>query len=225
MPTEPAWKRRFSAPRLLDFGFATNAPDRWAAVTNESGSWQAWSWDPADGRRVRISSDGIGAEEVHLTPDGDGVVWWLDETGDERGRWVVTPFAGGAWAPLLADVPDGWAMGISLVEGASAVGIATDDDYRVYVSRARRAGPRALPSRAAGRGRRGVAAGRRRPVRRRHAPVHPARRARRHRAPGPARPRRRERRHRRRPRRPREDGCGRRGRRSPATPDSRGGPR
>jgi dipeptidyl aminopeptidase/acylaminoacyl peptidase len=135
MPADPAWKRRFSAPRLYDFTFATHAPDRWAAVTNENGSWQASSWDPANDARVLVSTDGIGAEEVHLTPDGEGVVWWLDDTGDERGRWVVTPFAGGPWVPLLPDVPDGWTMGIALVPGVVAVGIATDDDYRIYVSR------------------------------------------------------------------------------------------
>ena len=139
MSTEPAWKRRFTAPRLYDFACAAQAPDRWAAVTNESGSWQAWSWDGRTGERIHVSTEGVGAEEVHLTPDGEGVVWWLDDTGDERGRWVVSPFRGGEDRPLLPDVPEGWAMGISLVPGSVAVGLATDEDYRVYVSR--RGGP------------------------------------------------------------------------------------
>jgi dienelactone hydrolase len=131
---EPAWRRRFTAPRLYDFAYASGAPDRWAAVTNESGSWQAWSWDPATDARTRVSTEGIGAEEVHLTPDGTGVVWWRDDTGDERGHWVVTPFGGGDGRPLLPDLADGWTMGISMVGSTTAVGLATDEDYRVYVS-------------------------------------------------------------------------------------------
>jgi dienelactone hydrolase len=136
MPSEPAWKRRFTAPRFYDFTFAADAPDRWAAVTNETGSWQAHAWDPASGRRTWVSTEGIGAEEVHLTPDGEGVVWWCDDSGDERGRWIVTPFGGGPGTPLLPGVPDGWTMGLSIVPGTIAVGLATDEDYRVYVSHA-----------------------------------------------------------------------------------------
>ena len=134
MPPEPAWKRRFTAPRFSDLAFASGAPDRWAAVTNETGSWQAHAWDRSTGQRVQVSTEGVGAEEVHLTPDGEGVVWWRDDTGDERGRWIVTPFGGGAGRPLLPDVPDGWTMGLSIVPGAIAIALATDDGYRVYVS-------------------------------------------------------------------------------------------
>ncbi|HEX6130407.1 MAG TPA: prolyl oligopeptidase family serine peptidase, partial [Actinomycetota bacterium] len=130
----PPWRRRFTAPRIADFAWASEAPDRWAAVTNESGSWQAWAWDPAAGRRTRVSTSGVGAEEVHLTADGGDVVWWLDAVGDERGRWVATPFDGGEPRPLLPGVPDGWASGLSIAGGGVAVGLSTDEDYRVYVS-------------------------------------------------------------------------------------------
>ncbi|GIU97944.1 MAG: peptide hydrolase [Actinomycetota bacterium] len=127
------WRLRFTAPQIAAFTFAAAAPDRWAAVTNESGSWRAWSWDPSTGRRRQVSTLGVGAEEVHLTPDGERVVWWWDATGDERGRWMATPFAGGDPEPLAAGLPDGWVSGISLVPGAVAIGIVTDEDYRVYV--------------------------------------------------------------------------------------------
>ncbi len=134
MSGEPAWKRRFTVPRILDLAWASHAPDRWGVVTNESGSWQAWSWHPTTGQRVLASTSGVGAEEVHVLPDGSGVVWWHDALGDERGRWMVTPFAGGEAGPLLPDVPDGWPSGLSLVPGGVAVGLTTDEDYRVYAS-------------------------------------------------------------------------------------------
>jgi dienelactone hydrolase len=131
---DPEWRRRFTAPQISDLSLVTGVPDRAAVVTNENGDLQAWSWDLPSDRRVRMSHGGVGAEEAHLTPDGQSVVWWLDPVGDERGRWMVTPFAGGDPRPLLPDVPDGWPMGLSLVGDAVAIGLATDTDYRIYVS-------------------------------------------------------------------------------------------
>ena len=131
---EPRWATRFRHPTIEQVGWADDAPDRLAAVTTEDGGVEAWAWDIGTGERRRMSRGGVGAEEAHMLPDGSGVVWWLDELGTERGRWLVTPFDGGEPAPLLADVPEGWTMGISLGRRARAVGIATDDDYRVCVS-------------------------------------------------------------------------------------------
>ena len=111
------------------------APDHLAVISTEDGSSQAWAWDLATGERRRVSEGGVGAEEVHLSADGETVVWWLDPTGDERGRWMASPFAGGLARPLLPDVPDAWMAGISLVDGAVAAGLATDDEYLVVVAR------------------------------------------------------------------------------------------
>ena len=116
------------------FTWAPGRPERAAVVSTESGSFQAWAWDLASGERRQVSAEGVGAEDVHLVPDGSGVVWWLDPVGDERGRWLVAPFESGEPRPLLPDVPDGWSTGLSLVDGAAAVGLATDDDYRIYVA-------------------------------------------------------------------------------------------
>jgi dipeptidyl aminopeptidase/acylaminoacyl peptidase len=134
MTDMPAWKRRYLAPRIDDVTWASQRPDRLGVVSTESGSSQAWAWDLSSGERRQASAEGVGAEEVHVLPDGSGVVWWLDPVGDERGRWLVTPFQGGEPRPLLPGVPDGWATGLSLAGGTIAVGLATDDDYRVFVS-------------------------------------------------------------------------------------------
>lgn len=131
--SEPRWVPRFTAPTIEQVVWAGGAPNRVAAVTTESGSDEAWSWDLGSGGRAQASGGGVGAEEVHILPDGSGVVWWYDELGTERGRWMVTPFGGGRAQPLLPELPDGWMMGISLAQRAIAVGLATDDDYRVYV--------------------------------------------------------------------------------------------
>ena len=89
------WKERFTVPTVSELRWASGSPDRLGVVSTEGGSSQAWAWDLATGLRTRASSAGVGAEEVHVLPDGSGVVWWHDATGDERGHWMVTPFPSG----------------------------------------------------------------------------------------------------------------------------------
>ena len=134
MSTRPAWTLRFTHPTIEQVDWASSAPDRAAAVTTEDGSTQAWAWDVRSGERRRVSTGGVGAEEAHILPDGSGVVWWYDEIGNERGRWMVTPFEGGEARPLFRGFHDEWMMGLSLIDGGIAAGFATDDDYRVYVA-------------------------------------------------------------------------------------------
>jgi dipeptidyl aminopeptidase/acylaminoacyl peptidase len=133
--TDPRWQRRFTAPRIIHLAWADLAPHRLGVVTNESGMWQAWAWDLSIGERRQVSDSGVGVEEVHVLPDGSGVVWWLDETGSEHGRWMVSPFDGSDARPLAPGLPLGWQSGLSLVGNDLAVGVATDDEvYRVFVS-------------------------------------------------------------------------------------------
>src|SRR5262245_48151845 len=134
MSERPAWTLRFTHPTIEQVAWPATRADRVGAVTTEDGSVQAWAWDLASQERRRVSTGGVGAEEVHLTPDGEGVVWWLDETGDERGRWIVSRSDGGARTPLLPGYHDEWPMGLSLVTGGVAAGFSTEDDYRVYVA-------------------------------------------------------------------------------------------
>jgi dipeptidyl aminopeptidase/acylaminoacyl peptidase len=134
MTQPPAWQRRYLAPRITQIAWGAERPDRLGIVSTESGSYQAWAWDLTTGERRQVSHEGVGAEEVHVLPDGSGLVWWLDATGDERGHWLVSPFEGGEAVPLLPDVPDGWSTGLSIAAGAVAVGLSTDEDYRVYLS-------------------------------------------------------------------------------------------
>ena len=67
---------------------------------------------PASVPRGRRSGGG-----ALLTPDGSGIVWWLDPQGDERGRWMVTPFEGDP-EPLFPGLPDMWMSGLLLVTAA-----------------------------------------------------------------------------------------------------------
>jgi dipeptidyl aminopeptidase/acylaminoacyl peptidase len=131
----PAWERRFTAPRIWDVRASWTDPTRLAAITNEYGVWQAWAWDLASSGRRRASAVGVGVEHLEFVPDGSGIVWWEDPTGDETGRWVVAPFEGGGPRPLVPEVPLGWSNGISITPGGVAIGVVTRaEGYRLFVS-------------------------------------------------------------------------------------------
>ena len=75
------WKLRFSTPTISEVRWADARPARLGVVSTESGTSQAWAWDLESGSRRQVSDQGVGAEEVHLTPDGEALVWWLDLLG------------------------------------------------------------------------------------------------------------------------------------------------
>jgi len=127
------WKLRFTAPEVGLPKWADAASDRLAFVSTESGVRQAWLLDRTTGERRQASNDDVGVEHVLVAPDGR-IVWWFDAVGDERGHWVAVPFEGGEPTPLVLGVPDGWSMGIAMVNDTVAVGLSTDEDYRVYVA-------------------------------------------------------------------------------------------
>jgi dienelactone hydrolase len=131
--TDSRWKLRFAAPEVGLPRWAEATPERLAFVSTASGVRQVWSLDRVSGDRRQVSTDDVGVEHVLVAPDGR-VVWWFDDVGDERGRWVAVSFDGGQPAPLVSGVPEGWSMGIAMVDETIAVGLSTDEDYRVYVA-------------------------------------------------------------------------------------------
>jgi dipeptidyl aminopeptidase/acylaminoacyl peptidase len=131
--TTTDWRRRLTAPTVDDARWSASNPEHLAIVSTESGRSQAWAWDLASGERRQASTEGVGAEEAHITPDASRVVWWLDPHGDERGRWMVTPFHGGDPLPLFPGLPDMWMSGLSLAGDSVAAGFADDDAYVVVV--------------------------------------------------------------------------------------------
>ncbi|MCU1460172.1 MAG: peptidase prolyl oligopeptidase active site domain protein [Acidimicrobiales bacterium] len=135
------WERRFRAPQIGFPSWARDAPDRLAVATDEGGSWQVHAWDRASGHRGAVSDEPIGVMGGDLTPDGEGVVWFHDVTGDERGHWLVAPFDADADAgtatpgKLLDGVPDGWSEGLALGRDVVALGVADGEGFDVWIAR------------------------------------------------------------------------------------------
>ena len=130
----PDWVRRFRAARVSLPVWALHAPQRTTYATNASGVWQIVSWDRDEGRHTTLTDKPTGVLGGTPLPDGSGVAWFDDHAGDEVGRYVVTPFYGGGARPLVPEIDEGWAGGLSLRTGRIAVGSIRRDGTHLYVT-------------------------------------------------------------------------------------------
>jgi pimeloyl-ACP methyl ester carboxylesterase len=128
------WEQRFRAPVTFLPEWSPAAPDRLVYASNESGVWQVHAWDLATGNRRQVTDHPVGVLAGVPTLDGEGVLWFEDETGDESGRWLVQPFHGGDTRLFLEGVPDGWDGGLAQAPAIVAVGISDRDGFAIYVS-------------------------------------------------------------------------------------------
>ena len=128
------WERRFRAPVSFLPEWSPRAPDRCVYASNEAGVWQLFAWEPASGERRQVTNSTIGVIDGTPTLDGEGILWFDDETGDESGRWLVQPFSGGETRAFLEGVPHGWTGGLAQGPGIVAAGISDRDGFAIYVS-------------------------------------------------------------------------------------------
>lgn len=135
MPGAAIWEARFRAPKLTLPHWSRSAPDRTVYTSNESGIWQIHAWDAGTGARRQVSDHPVGVLDGFASDDGEHVVFWQEDTGDETGRWMRQPFEGGASEPLLVDVPVGWHEGIALARGVVATVISSLDGFGIFVAR------------------------------------------------------------------------------------------
>ncbi len=103
-------------------------------ASNESGRWQIHTLDLERGTTRQVTDDPVGLTDTVPTLDGEGVLWFQDETGDESGRWLVQPFHGGDTEPFLDGVPHGWSDGLAQAPGIVVVAISDRDGFAVHVS-------------------------------------------------------------------------------------------
>jgi dipeptidyl aminopeptidase/acylaminoacyl peptidase len=132
MSNLPVWERRFRASKMSLPRWSRSVPDRTVFESTESGVWQVHCWDVATGTRRQVSDHPVGVIEGYPTLDGEGVLWFEDDTGSEAGRWLVQPFGGGDARPFVDGLPDGWSGGISQAPGVIAIGVSGRDGFAIY---------------------------------------------------------------------------------------------
>ena len=128
------WEQRYRTAVTYLPEWSPAAPDRVVYASNASGTWQLHAWDLATGSRRQVTDHPVGVLDGTPTLDGESVLWFQDETGDESGRWLVQPFHGGETRPFLDGVPHGWNDGLAQAPGIVAAGISTHDGFAIYVS-------------------------------------------------------------------------------------------
>jgi dienelactone hydrolase len=141
---EHRWRARFSAPHISLPEWATDAPERCVYQSNASGTWEIYAWDRATDTHRQVTDRPSGTYSATLTPDGEHIWWFADTDGDEFGRWVTEPFAGlpaGATAAPAVTAPDGESLegyqaGLEVGRKLTALGTATGDGSRIWLSRA-----------------------------------------------------------------------------------------
>ncbi len=116
--------------------WGAHAPDRLVYSGTESGVWQAHVVDLSSGERRQVTDHPVGVIHAQMTPNGTHVAWFIDENGDESGRWWVEPFEGGDSGPLLTGVPDrGWNNGLAQRDDVVAAAIGTQEEFALFISR------------------------------------------------------------------------------------------
>src|SRR2546427_10392774 len=95
------WERRFRAPISFLPEWSPSAPDRCVYASNEVGVWQLHAWDARAGAHRQVTDNPVGLIDGIPTLDGEGILWFQDETGDESGRWLVQPFSRAETRALL----------------------------------------------------------------------------------------------------------------------------
>jgi dipeptidyl aminopeptidase/acylaminoacyl peptidase len=84
--------------------------------------------------RRQVTDHPVGVVTGSFDVDGDHILYWQDETGDESGRWFAQPFAGGGARPYLDGVPQGWNEGFAVAPGVVAASISDRDGFAIYVA-------------------------------------------------------------------------------------------
>ncbi|HZT93729.1 MAG TPA: prolyl oligopeptidase family serine peptidase [Gaiellaceae bacterium] len=130
----PLWEQRFRAPVSFLPTWSPEVPDRLLYASNESGVWQLHAWELGRPDRRRVTDSRIGVIDGMPTFDGEGIVWFADESGDESGHWLVQPYSGGESVTFLPGAPEGWSGGLAQAPGIVATAVSGRDGFAVYVA-------------------------------------------------------------------------------------------
>ncbi len=130
---EAAWRRRFRASRSTLPEWANDAPEHLVYAANQIGRWELFAWDRALGSHRQLTDRREGTLSGSIDPAGEQV-WWFDDTdGDEFGRWMVQPFAGGEAREIAADLGRAYDAGLNVGRSVAAIGRSTVEGSSIHL--------------------------------------------------------------------------------------------
>ena len=132
----PNWRTRFRYPTVRFPQWSSIDPDRLVFVSNEGGTNQIWTSHLPSGERSLVTSQRVGVEDFVMSPRGDAVAWWSDDSGDGNGAWVSTSLSGDHTTPLMTGLADGWSEGLAWCGDTVAMALTDEKTYRLYVGTA-----------------------------------------------------------------------------------------
>lgn len=115
-------------------------PDLLVFVSDEGGSTQLWTTHLKTSERRAVTEQRVGVEEFVMSPSGDAVAWWSDDSGNGNGAWVATEIDSGESHDLLTGLGEGWSEGLAWCGETVAIALTDGDVYRLYVGAAEGAG-------------------------------------------------------------------------------------
>ncbi len=134
-PQEAPWRRRFRAPRTTLPEWADEAAERLLYGSNHSGKWELYAWDRAADEHHQLTDRREGTRDGAIDNTGERV-WWFDDTdGDELGRWMRVPFAGGTAEPVADGLGRAYDAGLQLGRSLAVIGQSGDDGTSIHVVR------------------------------------------------------------------------------------------
>lgn len=138
------WKQRYRAPRTYAWPAKYN-PERGMAISNRSGVFQLYAWDPASGELRQLTERPTGKIGGVIDPQGRHVYYHDDQAGDEIGHWVRVPWQADAATPTESITPDlppyaSWNLAFSRAGNRIGINIAGAGGFGVRVAAVDEAG-------------------------------------------------------------------------------------
>ena len=135
MAEDAVWRLRFRAARTTLPVWADDQPEHLVYASNESGKWELYAWDRAADDKRELTDRREGTLNGTVDRSGENA-WWFDDTdGDELGRWMVQPFAGGDARQAADSLGRAYDAGLELGRSVSVVGRAVEDSASIYLLR------------------------------------------------------------------------------------------
>ncbi|AZI59335.1 S9 family peptidase [Nakamurella antarctica] len=135
---ETRWRARFAAIRMGLPDQARDAADHTVLVSNMSGAYELYCWQPSTDTLTQSTSRQDGTTQGTLSPDGANLWWFDDSAGDEFGSWRIQPFGSapgeGFVAPLaLPEVGAGYPAGLEVGASVTIAGFSDDEGTRIHL--------------------------------------------------------------------------------------------